>query len=106
VTRVEFDTWIEQHYSELLKVARKRVNTDDEALEVVQAAVATMLTNQFFLTSEKPWTYATKAVRSYARDHREVRGNLKTARKQLRIEEKISRSTLSHGWKRPAPRAE
>ena len=34
MTRSEFDTWIEQHYDDLLKVARRRTNNDEDAADV------------------------------------------------------------------------
>lgn len=70
MTRAEFDAWIEQHYTELLGVARRRVRRDAE--DVVQQAVAGMLAS--LELQRRPvvmaWPWAVLLVRRVASDRR------------------------------------
>jgi hypothetical protein len=106
VSRAEFDVWIEQHYTELLKVARKRTNSDDEARDALQGAITSMLASTPFMAApiEYAWPRAVKFVTSAARNDRVGRASVKRLRGEVyQINRAASRL---HGWKRPAPRAE
>lgn len=103
MTRAEFDVWIEQHYSELLKVARRRTNSDDDAADVVGRVIVAALQGRWYEQSEKPWTRAVLGIKSYAQEQRRLNDHQGEIRREVK---KIHRSTASHGWKRPAPRAE
>ncbi len=88
MTRPEFDTWIEQHYTELLKVARRRVNSDDDAADVLHQAVASAISTGAY---EKTggigaWPWAVSQVRGFATAARRTnarQGELKRAKKIL-----------------------
>jgi DNA-directed RNA polymerase specialized sigma24 family protein len=106
VTRTEFDTWIEQHYTELLKVARKRVNSDDAAQDAVQSAVAGMLDSTPFMGApiEYAWPRAVKFVTSMARHQRISSQRVRALKTESKI---LLPAARLHGWKRSAaPRAE
>lgn len=105
MTRAEFDNWIEQHYGELLAVAKRRGGSED----TVQSAVLRVLSTQSYsrIVGSSAWTWMVGAVRSVAADQRDsstsqqrLRGEFKT------VQRTIHRASVSHGWKRPAPRAE
>jgi DNA-directed RNA polymerase specialized sigma24 family protein len=100
VTRPEFDAWIEQHYTELLKVAKRRSNHPEDA---VQDAVVTFLTNRDLAEIDQPWTYLVNAIRSVAGNRR--RGDDRVDELQRAVKHE-NRAGHSHGWKKPAPRAE
>lgn len=103
MTRAEFDVWIEQHYTQLLAVARRRTNTDEDAADAVHAAVAQTLASGRCGEIQHPWTWMVNAVRGKAKDGRRSEDR----RTELHREVKnVSRAGLSLGWKRPAPRAE
>ena len=106
MTRAEFDVWIEQHYTDLLKVARRRTNSDDDALDAVQTGIAAMLGSPQLerITPSLAWPQAVKFVTGAAYNDR-VSAARKSALK--REAKNISRTAAGfHGWKRPAPRAE
>lgn len=102
MTRQEFDVWIEQHYTDLLKVAKKRGAAS--AQDVVQTAVAAMYGTEGYLRFEHPWTWAVGQVRGALATERlsgSRRDRLQTETKRI-----AKTADSSHGWKRPAPRAE
>ncbi len=68
MTRNEFDAWIEEHYRDLLKVARLRVSSDSKAEDVVQNAVAGMLDSAELERREASaiWPWAAGFVRGAA----------------------------------------
>lgn len=106
MTRQEFDGWIEQHYTELLAVAKRRDQKDPE--DVLQQAVAGMLASEALPRIGAPgemgaWPWAVGFVRGAATHNRRAI----TRRNTLKAEtKKIHRAGSSLGWKRPAPRAE
>lgn len=100
MTRPEFDTWIEQHYGELLAVARRR-SSDPEA--AVQDAVVTFLANRELAEITQPWTYLVNAIRSTSMVVRRSSQRDQALRRGLKND---SRAGHSLGRKRPAPRAE
>jgi DNA-directed RNA polymerase specialized sigma24 family protein len=102
MTRTEFDAWLEAHYTELLKVARRRTNTDADAAEVLHNAIAGALAGGWFQKSAKPWSRMVLAVRSYAARRRAGDTALHSARRTI-----FTASRASQGRKTPmAPRAE
>ena len=102
MTRPEFDAWLEAHYTELLKVARRRTNSDADAAEVLHNAIAGALAGGWFQKSAKPWTRMVLAIRGYANNRRGADAALRSARRTI-----LTASQASHGRKTPmAPRAE
>jgi hypothetical protein len=106
VTRQEFDTWIEQHYTELLAVAKRRDQQEPE--DVLQQAVAGMLASEALPRIGQPdemgvWPWAVGFVRGTAAHARLA----STRRNALKAEtKKIHQAGSSLGRKQPAPRAE
>lgn len=101
MTREEFDTWITQHYGELLAVAKARGAGDD----ALQTALLSALANETYLRCrpDAAWTWFANAVRGCAKNER--RGNAR--RHANRVEfKRVQGAGLYQGWKRPAPRAE
>lgn len=70
MTRKAFDLWIEQHYGELVAVARRLVNNPEDATEVVHDAVAASVGNGNLSKVRAPWTWMVNAVRGKAKDRR------------------------------------
>ena len=103
MTREEFDVWIEQHYGELLAVAKRRTNSDDDAMDVLHSAIAGALANETYVNVQAPWTFFVNAVRGYADAKRKSDNSNKRLRSEVKI---IHRASFSHGRKPPAPRAE
>lgn len=70
MTRGEFDVWIEQHYGELLAVAKERVKWDAE--DALQSAVAGMLASSTFADTPiaLAWPWAVAFIRYNARNMR------------------------------------
>lgn len=97
MTQQEFSSWVEQHYAELVKVARKRCRDPEAA---VQDAVVTFLTNRDLAAIARPWTYLVNAIRSTSMV---VRRSSKRDQALRREVKKVARAGHSHGWKRPAP---
>lgn len=66
MTRDDFSKWIEEHYHELLAVARRRTERLDLARDVVQDAVARALGSPTLgdLPTEAAWPWMADAVRS------------------------------------------
>jgi DNA-directed RNA polymerase specialized sigma24 family protein len=103
VTTQEFESWIEQHYTELLAVAKRRDRKEPE--DVLHAALARVTENldKFDSTKGALWTWCVNAIRSCAADTRDSR----SSRARLGQEQKIlRRASVSLGRKQPAPRAE
>jgi DNA-directed RNA polymerase specialized sigma24 family protein len=101
MTRAEFDGWIEQHYGELLAVAKRRDRIEPE--DVLQAAVTRVVATESFTRTDAPWPWMVEAIRSAAKDARRSGERRQSLGREFK---KVSRAGLSHGWKRPAPRAE
>lgn len=103
--RAAFDLWLEEHYPQLVRVARRRVNTDDAAEDAVQTAVATLLASPTFQSSppEFVWPRAVKAVTRAAWVLRRTATRLAAHRQAEKV---LVRAGGLHGWKRPATRAE
>ncbi|OFX04181.1 MAG: hypothetical protein A3E78_02495 [Alphaproteobacteria bacterium RIFCSPHIGHO2_12_FULL_63_12] len=95
MTRQEFDRWIEQHYTELLGVARRRVNRDAE--DVLQTAVVSMLTNLAVKPEQMGvWPWAVACVRRAAGHYRESeKGRLGGISRSRRRANKASASAAS-----------
>jgi len=68
MTRQEFETWIEAHYDDLLKVARRIQRNRDDADDVLHSAVEGMLASPALesQTARNPWSWATGFVRGSA----------------------------------------
>lgn len=98
MTRSEFDTWIEQHYDDLLKVARRRTNNDEDAADVVHNAVAGAIEGGWYAATDKPWTRMALALRSYASRRRETEQRHADIRRAAKV---IQATRASLGWKRP-----
>jgi DNA-directed RNA polymerase specialized sigma24 family protein len=103
MTKAEFDTWIGEHYGELVAVAKRRSQTDEDAAEAVQNAIAQTLASGRLAGVRSPWTWMVNAVRGTAANIR--RGNARTAAARTDFK-RATRAGLHQGWKRPAPRAE
>ncbi len=103
MTRPEFDTWIEQHYTDMLKVARRRVNDAEQARDAVQHAIASALESGGYARREAIWPWMVLKVRDGAKLQRRSAARFGALRTLVR---RSSRAGLSQGWKRPAPRAD
>jgi len=66
----EFSAWLDEHYGELVAVARRLVNNPEDAAEVVNAAVARVLSNGRLGEVRSPWSWLVGAVRSQAEHSR------------------------------------
>jgi DNA-directed RNA polymerase specialized sigma24 family protein len=96
MTRAKFDAWIERHYEDLWKVARRRVNSADEAASVVSAAVLQMLctgkgkhARARVWFPDRPWTWAALCVRGCAADQRKVARYQELVREALKNERRM-----------------
>lgn len=100
---IEFESWIEEHYGELLAVARNRVNgTNGEAEDVLHSAVMGMVVSPELVkrTTGRMWPWAVEVVRAHAAVSR--RGSER--RQALKGEAKIvALAGLLPKWKRPVP---
>ncbi len=98
VTNEEFGQWVEQHYTELLAVAKQRISRDPE--DALQAALARVTENlpSFDETKGKPWTWVVNAIRSSASNARVSRDNTRKLRRSLK---KDPSASVPLGWKRP-----
>lgn len=98
MTRDEFNAWLEQHYGELLAVAKRRVKADPE--DALQAALArvTEHLDQFDETKGRLWTWVVNAIRSTADTARQSASRVKRLRADLK---KDPSAAVSLGWKRP-----
>jgi DNA-directed RNA polymerase specialized sigma24 family protein len=94
--REEFDTWLEEHYDDLWRVARARVNSAADASDVVQTAILTIYRTRLYEASVKPWTRVALTVRGTASNFR--RSEWRT----LRALEKVAHAAgASTKWKGP-----
>ena len=66
----QFSAWLDEHYGELVSVARRLVNNPEDAAEVVNAAVARVLSNGRLGEVRSPWSWLVGAVRSQAEHSR------------------------------------
>jgi DNA-directed RNA polymerase specialized sigma24 family protein len=99
VTRSEFDVWIEQHYGELLAVAKKKGDGED----AVQAAVLSALETRNYERCHPgaAWTWFSNAVRGKAKDQRVSETRTRRAKQELK---KITGAALYQGGRtKPAP---
>lgn len=103
MTRAEFDGWVEQHYGELVKVARRRVNSDEAAEDAAQHAIASALESGGYETRDAIWPWMVLKVRDGAKLQRRSESRFRDLRREAK---KVSSAGLSLGWKRPAPQAE
>lgn len=102
MTRQEFDTWITEHYGELIAVAKRRGARSPQ--DVVQQAAVAMYSTQGYLRFDRPWTWAVGQVRGALSTERlsgSRRGRLARAATDV-----VRAADSSHRRKRPAPRAE
>ena len=105
MTTQEFESWIGQHYTELLKVARRRTNSDDDAQDALQAGLAAMLGSPQLqhISPDLAWPQAVKFVTGAAFNDRRSDQRKKALARESK---NLSRAGGFQGWKRPAPRAE
>ena len=66
----QFESWLNEHYGELVAVARRLVNNPEDAAEVVNAAVAQTLSNGRLAEIKTPWSWMVGAVRGTAANAR------------------------------------
>lgn len=109
--REDFDRWLEEHYTELLAVARRRTNRDTDARDAVHAAVVEVLPHVPGMgapgTPNAPWTRLVNAIRGEAKDQRKLADRRARVRGAVRAVAKINSPAVPYlGWKRPAPRAD
>lgn len=105
--RAEFDAWIEAHYTELLKVARRRTNSADDAADVLHHAISAALgdgggargpaATRWYEQTTKPWTRMLLAIRGAAHDFREK------ARNRTAAQSEFFRTTTPSCGRRKAP---
>lgn len=93
MTRAEFDAWIEEHYEQLIAVARRRVRTGYE--DVAHTAIARMLASPELAVRpvSMAWPWAVGAVRSVAANARRSADRQKEA---LRTEKIIRHAGALH----------
>jgi DNA-directed RNA polymerase specialized sigma24 family protein len=90
--------WIEQHYAELLKVAKRRDGI--EPADILQTAVLQVLTAGSYERTDVPWPWMVEAIRGVAANARRSGKRRKVLRRDLKI---LLDAGLSLGWKQPAP---
>ena len=94
--------WLEEHRSELVRVAARRVDFDPE--DVVQTAVDSVLRNRdLAVVTPNPWTYLVNAIRGAAGNARRAEDRRRLLR---RAAKDVAAAGHSHGRKSPRPRAD
>lgn len=83
MTREEFDTWIEQHYGELLSVAKAHGARDPE--DVVQTAVVRMLEHGGYANTKQPWTWACLYVRGEEHNQKRAAQRFRSVKHDLKV---------------------
>ena len=105
--REDFDRWLEEHYNELLAVARKRTNSQEDAEDVVQTALVTVLPRVASLQAPTPWKFFVGAIAGAAAHRRDSVARQRRVKAEVRAVEKInSPAAFFQGWKWPAARAD
>lgn len=99
----QFEQWLEQHMGELLAVAKRLTNSEQDAQDAVQAAVVQALGNGKLTQVKAPWTWMVNAVRGTASNIRRGNERADAAKREVR---RVLRAGLYQGRKRLAPRAE
>jgi len=103
--RADFDRWIEEHYNELLAVARRRLYNRGDAQDVVQTAIITVLPHVPKLRS--PWTFVVNAVRGAAAHSRDSLGRQRRLKTAVKYAEGLRDPAAFYpGRKPPALRAD
>ena len=87
MTRSAFDVWIEQHYDELLAVACKVTNDQDEAEDALQAGLAAMVGSPQLarISSVLAWPQAVKFVTGAAWSGRRAMCRNKALKRESKI---------------------
>lgn len=104
MTRSDFDLWTSAHYEELIAVARIRVDSVDDARDVVQQALARACRNERYLgldvvalgASAPIWPWLVSAIRSAALTLRRSR------QRQRELHERLATAGAIHSVKESA----
>jgi hypothetical protein len=98
VTRIEFDGWVEEHYTELRAVARKQYGQQD-ADDVLHNAFLSLLESQMLaaMPLSLAWPWAVSQMRGRAGHLHESRDREEAAKESFRSDDPFAASILDRG---------